>query len=996
MTGFCIFMTAALLVSCWGIAGAREEPAEYDLSVSFDIRNNILRGAARITFPDDGERIVAADGLNIVSIAFNKRPFVPDILEGRFRVSGKGTLEVTYEVHFEKGVEMLDLENVGVVSRNSISAEGISLTRDWYPSLSGMAYWSLEALVPDGFMAVSEADAIHVTEAPGGNLYTFSFPYPIDGITLVAGPYVETKGHHQGIEVYAYFFPEDVSLAPDYVEHAERYLSLYTEILGPYPYRRFSIVENILPTGYSLPTFTLLGREVVRLPFIAETSLGHEIVHQWLGNRVYPDYQGGNWVEGLTTYLSDHLYEEQKGEGWRYRKKMLTDYQSYVTPSKAIPLKEFYGRTDFASSAVGYGKGAMFFHMLEEVVGRVPFTKALRLLIEEKKHARASWTDLQTAFKGASGMELEWFFRQWLSRKDIPSLRIEDARALISNGTHMVSFEVIQETAPYRLNLPFRVITEGGEIRDTLRIEKEGEAFRIPVPARPLSIVFDRDYHVMRTLTPDEFPPVIARLLGDETRMLVFPEGEEGKYAALIDLFTGEGFAVKEEGEVKDQDIQSSSMLVLGTESPILTRLFGKIDPPGTGFSLTVRRNPLNAGKVIAYTHGDSKGEIDPVVRRIFRYGKYSSIRFEGGKNVEKVIAKTDRGMVFSLYEPVFGINPRNKLALSDIIQQVVDTPIIYVGERHSNYEDHKVQLELITALSEKGRRFAIGMEMFQVPFQKALDEYLAGAINEREFLRASEYFKRWRFDYPLYREIIDFAKARGIHIIALNIREEITKKVTQGGLDALTEEERGEIPRDMDMADEAYKEKLKGFFELHQEFNVKNFENFYQAQILWDETMAHSIARFMDAHPNHQMVVLAGAQHIIFSSGIPQRAQRLTNREYATLINGEFSGLDSDIGDFLIFPPPMEAPESPKLGVMLDEEDGEVRIKELSPGSAASKAGLKKGDALLSVDGWEIESIQDVKIGLFDHRNGETITVTVSRSRFPFGRKVLELPVTL
>jgi len=287
-------------------------------------------------------------------------------------------------------------------------------------------------------------------------------------------------------------------------------------------------------------------------------------------------------------------------------------------------------------------------------------------------------------------------------------------------------------------------------------------------------------------------------------------------------------------------------------------------------------------------------------------------------------------------------------------------------------------------------------MEMFQVPFQKALDDYISDAINEREFLKASEYFKRWRFDYLLYREIIDFAKAKGIPMIALNIREEITKKVTSGGLDALTEEERQEIPQDMDMADEDYKEKLKGFFGLHAEFNIKNFENFYQSQILWDETMAHSIAKFMDEHPDYQMVVLAGVQHIIFSSGIPQRVKRLNNKEYATLINGEFSDLNSDIGDFLIFPPPMEAPASPKLGVLLQEKDEKVTIKNFGHESPALKAGLKKGDVLLSVNEWGIESIADVKISLFDKRHGDTIKLKASRKQFLFGDKVVEFDVML
>jgi hypothetical protein len=247
-----------------------------------------------------------------------------------------------------------------------------------------------------------------------------------------------------------------------------------------------------------------------------------------------------------------------------------------------------------------------------------------------------------------------------------------------------------------------------------------------------------------------------------------------------------------------------------------------------------------------------------------------------------------------------------------------------------------------------------------------------------------------------LYREIVEFAKAKGIPVIALNLREEIVKKVSEGGLDSLTQEERKEIPQDIDMPDERYKERVRQAFMLHEKSNIKNFNYFFQSQILWDETMAHSIAQFMADNPDYQMVVLAGEQHIIFSSGIPKRTFRLNGKDYATLINGIPEELDKDIGSFVLFPNPVTPPASPKLGVLLQEEEGRIKVKDLLPGSIALKAGLKKGDVLISIDDWKIESIEDVKIAIFDKKQGETINVKVLRKRFLLGEKVLEFQVTL
>ena len=109
-------------------------------------------------------------------------------------------------------------------------------------------------------------------------------------------------------------------------------------------------------------------------------------------------------------------------------------------------------------------------------------------------------------------------------------------------------------------------------------------------------------------------------------------------------------------------------------------------------------------------------------------------------------------------------------------------------------------------------------MEMFQRPFQKTLDEYISGSIDEREFLKKSEYFKRWGFDYNLYKPILDFARAEKIPVVALNLRREITDKVSKTGMDSLTDDERKDVPEQMDFSDKEYRDRLRQVFDQHAE----------------------------------------------------------------------------------------------------------------------------------------------------------------------------------
>ncbi len=987
-----LFFILALILYKTDVYAAKERPGQslpiYRLAVSFDLKNGLVRGSASITAPEAGTTMVSQGNLRITSVMLNGSPIPYGAKDNVFKIRAKETLEIQYEATYRG--DGGNLENPGVVQAGLVSDRGISLTGNWYPAIEGLAYYKLTALVPGHFIAVSEADEITARETASGKEYSFNFSHPLSGVDLVAGNYREIRDTVDGIAVYTYFFPEDVSLAADYISHAKKFLKLYQELLVPYPYKRFSVVENILPTGESMPTFTLLGQEIIRLPFIPETSLGHEITHQWFGNYVYADFNKGNWLEAITSYLSDHLYKEQEGKGWEYRKNIMIEFQSYVHPGNDFPLREFRERTGRASMAIGYGKGAMLFHMLETMVGRETFLKSARRLVTDHEFQEASWADIEKVFEQESGKDLGWFFKEWLDRKGVPSWEVRNPGARVLEGVPAAAFELLQKGEAYKIELPAKAEDAQGEVKQTLAVDKERQYFTIVSKVVPTALILDQDYDVMRALTSGEFPPVIARLLGDKKKLLVYPEKEKEKYAGLIEIFRSEGFIVKEQEQVNDDEIRDSSLLILG-DSPVWKRLFGSAGEKRPGFHLFVRNNPLNTLKVAVSVRADSKEEADLAAEKIFHYGTYSMLQFEKGKNIAKETAETSRGMVFNISEPAAGVEPKKTSNLAEIIDTIAGSPLILIGERHTNYEDHKVELSVIMGLHEKGRKFAIGMEMFQEPFQNVVNEYLAGSIDERQFLKKTEYFKRWGFDYNLYREIIEFARAKGIPIVALNQRTEIMDKVAMGGLDALSPEERKEIPQDMNMADEPYKKRLRAVYEDHPPGTT--FANFYQSQILWDETMAHSAARFLEERPDYQLVVLAGVEHIMYGSGIPSRVHRLTDREYSTLINGSF---DSGIGTYVLFPKPLDPPFTPKLGVIAKESGGRVAIVSFPDESAALKGGLKEGDIITSVDGWRIETVSDIKIALLDREPGQTVSVKVIRKNFFLGSRDLEFHLEL
>ena len=970
----------------------------YHLKVSFDIQASQVTGLAAVQVEREQEVKIHRGGLQIleVSVSGHKMEIPPRRSLVTIRLAPGDTAEVRYRGTFTpfQGSGSIGGTEGSNLPSQVIDERGIFLAGAWYPRVEGLCRYRLTVNLPDGYDAVSEAEEVASEGKEGERKYTFTFPHPLENLTLIASHRFRVNRDRQdGVEILTYFFPEDEKLAPAYIEATKKYLSLYERVIGKFPYKRFSIVENFLPTGYSMPTYTLLGQGVVRLPFILETSLGHEILHQWFGNLVYVDYGKGNWAEGLTTYLADHFYEEQKGKAPEYRKGALIDYQSYVNRKNEIPLKDFQGRNNRSSQAIGYGKALLAFHMLKNLVGERTFLDSLRIFTAEHRFQRATWKDLQRIFERQSQRDLGWFFRQWVAESGMIDFDLEEVKIQPLGGRFEVEFEVRQKGRVYTFDLPVSFYSNLGRVQHRFHVEKENARVKILLDDYPLRIVLDEDYDLDRTLSDAEFPPVIGRLLNEERILLIPPSSKEEVYEKAIEHFKRMGARIERAGQVKEEELRASSAVILDKNNPLAERLFGRIEAGG-GFSLTIKENPWNPKKVVAILHAESPGELTAAFPKIRHYGKFSFVSFERGENVAKRTESGSRGVEKELVREATGVEISTLKSLPEIIRQVADKKIIYLGETHDRYSHHLVQLEIIRALQAKGKKLAIGMEMFQRPFQKTLDDYLNDRIDEKNFLKDSEYFKRWNFDYNLYRPILQFARAEKIPLVALNIQREITEKVAKTGLDSLSEEEKRQVPSRMDFSDPAYRKRLEKIFREHPSSEVKNFDFFLQAQILWDETMAESVDLFMKKNPGRQIVVLAGNGHLAHGSGIPNRAARRNGFDYAIILNDAEPG--KDIAHFIVNPGPVPFEGTPRLMVSLGEEKGQIVIQGFSHGSVSEKAGLRKGDVILSLDGLPVQSIEEVRIELLFKKKGETVRVNALRKDLIAGDQKMEFEVTL
>jgi len=266
--------------------------------------------------------------------------------------------------------------------------------------------------------------------------------------------------------------------------------------------------------------------------------------------------------------------------------------------------------------------------------------------------------------------------------------------------------------------------------------------------------------------------------------------------------------------------------------------------------------------------------------------------------------------------------------------------------------------------------------EFFQQPFQDPLDAYLDLRIDTPEMLAQTEYYDRWHFDYRLYAPILEFARGRGIPLVALNAPEEISSKVAQEGIAGLSEAERAQFPAQLERGLPGYRERLQAVFDEHPEVQHMSFENFVEAQLIWDESMAERAARYLDAHPGRRLVVLAGDGHVIRSGIIPVRFGRRSGVEAVNLLQGEPKEFAPEGADYVLISKTIELPRVGKIGVMLDTSGDRVVVSGFSEDSAAKDIGILTQDRIVELDGKPIASLADLKFALIDKRPGDAVSV--------------------
>lgn len=626
----------------------------HDLSVRLEPSGQRLTGVDRMVVTDPPEHLsfLLAPQAQIESVKVGADEAPWQHRNGRLTLSlppsqGRSlAVTIAYAAIFDDAApqQPVNTDNPSYGVRGTISERGTVLLAGagWYPRAQGLGRSiHLAVTAPAGILAVTSGRLEGHTTVGGESLSRWQISRPTGALSLCAGPYLmrhKQLGQHIA---RTYFSASNSHLADAYLDASLSYLSQYSERFGPYPFEHFAVVENHYPTGYGFPGFTLIGGRVLQLPFIIPTSLRHEIAHCWWGNAVTVDASQGNWCEGLATYVADYAYRSEQGASaaTEYRRQLLRNYTSLVTPDEAIPLTHFQARRDRVTKAVGYDKGALIFHMLHQSLGD-GFWTALAELFQERCFSAVSWRDLQTYFQRHAHSSLDSFFDQWLRRSDAPRFRLEGVSYDTVTGT--LKGRIVQSEPAYDLSLDLHVGGGGEDTTQRVTLNGTTTAFSFPLPKSPQWVEADPEAHLFRRLWPAEIPATINSLKGAGGVTVVTPSGADPQtreLAALLPKALGlvaqsahgtPAKAVLWVGGVDPHDLPAG-IRIDGRRLSV----YGEALPTQTDTFFAVWRPTKGVG-VRALYWSPTLAAAQRVAHKIPHYGRYSYLAFEQATNTIK------------------------------------------------------------------------------------------------------------------------------------------------------------------------------------------------------------------------------------------------------------------------------------------------------------------------------------------------------------------------
>lgn len=337
-------------------------------------------------------------------------------------------------------------------------------------------------------------------------------------------------------------------------------------------------------------------------------------------------------------------------------------------------------------------------------------------------------------------------------------------------------------------------------------------------------------------------------------------------------------------------------------------------------------------------------------------------------------------------------------VAGADLLARLARLSVVLLGENHDSAEDHRWQLQTLTALHALRPGMVLAFEMFPRRLQPILDRWVAGEFAEAAFLKAVDWNHVWNVDPQLYLPILHFARMNRIAMVAMNVEPGFIRAVTAKGYDDVPADQREGITKPaapsapyIDTLVSVYRDHNRGTsgsVDKSVDRNDAAFRRFVESQQVWDRAMAQAVAGAASRPETPLVIGILGRGHVTDGYGVPHQLDDLGVKNVAWLLPWQqgsnctalSAGYANAVFGVAAAPKMDAAAERPRLGVRLDTAGGELRITQVEKGSIAEAAGILDGDVISEAAGVPLKEFTELRTIIQRQSAGTWLPLKVRR----------------
>lgn len=496
------------------------------LSLKFDTKGSKIFGTASYNFVPLRSNVnhLFLDAPNIVikNLTLNDKEYKFNYVDGGIDIIFEKNLNwdihyklnIYYETIPEKGLYFLGWNDPTNRARKQIWTQGQGIdNRYWIPGFDAVNDKLITEMIvtfDKGFEVISNGELKSKVDNENTTTWYYAMekPHSLYLIMLAIGEYnYKDYISKSGINSRQYYYPDREDAEKTTYMHTNKMMNWFEDELSvPYQWKTYKNVpvrdfmygamENTTATVFT-DYYLQNEREAIERSYVGTNA--HELAHHWFGDLVTEWSGTHHWLhESFATYYSKHFMRSVQSEDdyqWAKREEQLSALKASETNNLPVAHSE-------AGSSRHYPKGSFVIDMLRYVTGDAEFKKTITAYLKENEFDMVDTHVFQMAFMKTLGMDLGWFFNEWIYKGGEPEYKVEYKSKL--NKT-VFTVEQIQKqnnlSGLFKMPIKFQVVYKDGSF-DEVTEWIQNQIDTVVVPNSGLKkidfVLFDPNSYILK------------------------------------------------------------------------------------------------------------------------------------------------------------------------------------------------------------------------------------------------------------------------------------------------------------------------------------------------------------------------------------------------------------------------------------------------------------------------------------------------------------------